>query len=336
MKQFFISGCYRSGTTLVEKFVNNQEGAFSYFQPFISIFSEMKKRFYEQHSINNPKWLGYDYNETFSNTELNAFLDHYKVSEDFLKSVFHESSFALLQKFKEEKDLDELKNLNFASLYQKLLVFNKSASVNSLIGAKEILCHEFVAYFAKEGIKTVLVIRDPRRVIRSLNFGKEAFKYVGDIRPTLLNLHNWRESAEIAIQLQASENVHVIRFEDFIKSEEVRMTLCEFLGIKMSHKSLSNLLDENGEAWDGNSSFNKGEESSYALTDYIIEYIESVCFKEMEHFAYEPSVDKNQMSNIIRNFKEPFEVADRFYYDKKYSSSAVNINYELNRLASQE
>ena len=59
-----------------------------------------------------------------------------------------------------------------------------------MIGSKEIFCEEYIPYFLSNGVKVILLIRDPRDIITSLNFGKGA-DFTGEIRPTLFNIRNW-------------------------------------------------------------------------------------------------------------------------------------------------
>lgn len=66
----------------------------------------------------------------------------------------------------------------------------------SYVGTKESFCEEFVPFFLGKQNKVIVIIRDPRAVVTSLNFG-QATKYTGKARPVLYIIRQWRKSVNL-------------------------------------------------------------------------------------------------------------------------------------------
>lgn len=328
---FFITGCYRSGTTLVEKFVNTQNSAFSLYQPFNFLFIELKKEYNNINKIETDKHLGFNYETEFDINKFTNFLSQKKITSENIENMLSLEN-EIIKKYS-DFDLGNLAGLDVITCFKILIqeITPKTKSITTK-GSKEILCQEFVPYLIENGIKVILVCRNPVDVIKSLNFGSKASIFTGGIRPTLLNLRNWREPVVIYRKNEGHPNILFIKLENFINDLETRKSILSFLNCEMSHSSLKNLVDEKNKLWSRNSSFSNNEKRSFKLSSSLIDYVEAVCFNEMNFVGYKTNIENQMRKKIITNFSEPFEITERPYYDSSYSTNKGNIDIELERL----
>ena len=328
-RSFFITGCYRSGTTLIDKYLSNHHGCHAFSQPMTSLFLKSKEVFYRKIGNPSPRYLGLGSPPKYRSEEFRHFLE-FNERELADKDLILRELSELSRQLGIELTLSYPSNLDFASIYINLLKLLqvKNGIDASTVGVKEILCQEYIPYFIENDIKVVVIIRDPRNMVESLNFGKGE-EFTGGIRPTLLNLHNWREVCEFAIGNNGHPNLFFFRYEDFIQDTTVRKDLCLFLDLSPCEVDINALKDGSGKVWKPNSSFL--EKPRKRLDETTASYVESVCFWEMQELAYETSIDPENIPAIISNFKEPWPVQHRDYYDLDYSTKMEMIEYEVER-----
>ncbi|RYD70533.1 MAG: sulfotransferase, partial [Sphingobacteriales bacterium] len=88
MKPFFITGMYRSGTTLLAKLLGGHPQAAVASQPAPLLYAEIKKQFLQ--SVNSsPEYpLGHLFNEApFTNSDFTDFLSEQKLSKEFISQA---------------------------------------------------------------------------------------------------------------------------------------------------------------------------------------------------------------------------------------------------------
>jgi Sulfotransferase domain len=263
---------------------------------------------------------------------LYRFLESETFSKADLKLIFQE-----IKKYKgiltpRVGELEEkVEGGNFLKIYLQILKLLNHES-KSLVGSKEILCEEFTPFFIRNGVKSIIVIRDPRDIICSLNFGKGS-EFTGEIRPLLYSLRLWRKSIAFSMLNLSLPHFMMIRYEDLVTDhQKVLKEIFSFLEIAPQTKTV---IDE---SWKGNSSF--GELSSVSdssvgnykkmLDENTLAYIENVCRPEMNWAGYELVNDHLRIENI-RLYREAFKVNHK-NFDAGYSSDPKNILEEILRI----
>jgi hypothetical protein len=333
MNNLFITGTYRSGTTLLQKLIGAHPSANIFPQPCAPLFFHAKNKFYQQYSLQKEYPIDPAFPMTeFSLEELYSFLGSETLKRQDLKIIFeHIKKYnGILTPGVSELE-DKIKEKTFLKIYLKILrLLNGEGKPVS--GSKEILCEEFTPYFIRNGIKTIIVIRDPRDIICSLNFGKGS-EFTGEIRPLLYSLRLWRKSVAFSILNSASSDFMMIRYEDLV-SDQKKMLKEIFSFLRLSTEA-NVTLDK---SWKGNSSF--GELNSISersignykkmLDENTISYIENVCRPEMNWAGYELVNDRLRIENI-RSYREPFKVSHH-NFGSEYSSDPVNIMDEIIRI----
>jgi hypothetical protein len=85
----------------------------------------------------------------------------------------------------------------------------------AVFGGKETICEEFLPYLLDRGCACVLILRDPRDVLASLNHGRGT-DFAGPLKPTLFNVRNWRKSVAFALHLTGHPRFAWMRYEDLV------------------------------------------------------------------------------------------------------------------------
>ena len=108
----------------------------------------------------------------------------------------------------------EFKNDLFSNYNQLITSEKKNKKV---FGSKEVIFEEFLQYLLRQGVKCILVLRDPRDVLASSYFGKGQ-EFSGSPRPFFWMVRNWRKSVAFALELAGNENLLVLRYEDLVQN----------------------------------------------------------------------------------------------------------------------
>lgn len=342
MNYFFITGLYRSGTTLLQKVLQNHPKIFSVDQPMPVLYSYLKTVFYDKKGVVKNNVLGTLFNNSnYELSELSEFVDNYTISdfEKILKQAKEFSGVKSDRVFNIFNDLipDKLVNVysqicdSLSKEYNKFHVDYK--------GTKEIIAEEYIPYFLNKNIKVILIIRDIRDVINSMVMGRGA-DFIGDIRPTLFNIRNWRKSVAYSIAYKNNPNFLSIKYEDLVTDPSLTLSkILDFFGTDGFDYINTELKDHNLEAWSGNSSFNKYNGiSNKSIGSYkdnfengYIDYITKLSLPELLHLNYEVGNTSYEKMDCLEEFIEPFEVNHK-YFNKNYSTDCKNIMLETDRI----
>jgi hypothetical protein len=336
---FFITGCVRSGTTLLEKLLCNHAELSVLSQPLPVLYIKIKQAFLKTKNIKDYFVLSNYVNETrYSFKEFDSYLNTFEFSsaliEDAIKSSYSGKLTSTLKSSLIGKN-------NLAFIYNRLMQENSHKEGAKLYGSKEVLCEEFAPYFMNHNMKVLHIIRDPRDVVSSIKKGSGG-EYVGNIKPLLFELRNWRKSAQLALQCRNHQNFLSIHYEDLVlETEGTLEKICKFLNINSFDRNVfkKGIKDQNGTIWSSNSSFEINESivssksigrHKQLLTEHTNEYITNICLPEYSMLSNKQQSTAPNM-DIISAFCEPVRVSDE-NINPNYSTTEQNIRYEIKRL----
>jgi hypothetical protein len=345
MKKIFLTGVYRSGTTLLDKVLNSHPQVSVFSQPFPPLYFHIKSEFYSHLRIErlfpiNPDFM----EESYSHGDLSDFLESHEISFSELDFIFEE-----IRNYKGHltpgvhKYRSLIKEGEFINVFSDLIkvLYEKSEiEKEGYVGVKEILGEEFIPYFIQKEVKSIIIIRDPRDIICSANFGKGS-EYTGSIRPLLYTMRLWRKSVAYAIAHKNDPEFLSIKYEDLIlHTDEVLSRITSFLNIENYKREevLKYLRDQNNNFWQGNSSFalysdiNAGSIGQYKtmLDKASIKFIENVCYPEMKCLGYGFENEDHDIESISE-YEEPFQI-DRKNFQQDFSSDKKNVADEIKRI----
>jgi len=321
---FLITGMARSGTTLLDKLLGSHPSLGVLSQPFPYLYRYLKKIFFEK--ISHPEKY-YVLNNLFqeklyTSTDFHNFLRTFNLDRKVLIELFNEMSgwSGQLTKVSDIPNLlNEFKPDNFGKTFKFLLEELNYNSGADTLGTKEIMVEEYISYLVSVGIKVIIIIRDPRDVYTSINCGTGT-EYVGNYRPSLFHLRNWRKSVAIANTFKAHNKVFILKYEDLLTHQDITLRkIADFLCIKAFPKDHfeGGIPTQAGDSWTGNSSTNKfkgiEKNNSDKYLNFLdlstIQYIEYICGPEMNSFNYNKytNVDLGNNYNPLE-FKEPFQI----------------------------
>lgn len=337
MSKLLVTGMLRSGTTLLEKALNAHPDVHIVYQPFPELFIDAKKRFYT-HLGHTPPYHAlshYCLESRYTPTDLTNWLNQQQFTRSFIAKSLPSDKAHLL-------DASFPSNNFFSDWYADLLHPLDTSKSLLCLGSKEVLVEEFMPHLIHHNIYCMIIIRDPRDVITSLDFG-QGNVFTGDHRPTLFNLRNWRKSVDFALAFNHFKNFCMIRFEDLVlQPVDTLNKISAFIGLREFNEKWwqRGFRNSNGTCWKGNSSFGDiqpfdpnsigGHLSKLPETTRL--YIESICRREMRAMDYSVSpASLDQCKKRISGFRDPF-VIRRCEFDPDYSHLPENVGYEIKRL----
>ena len=344
MLKVIITGVYRSGTTLIEKILHNHPSGIIGSQPFPFLYPEVKKLFNDKNNLSNTP---YPINEGLG--EKNFKWDNFS---RYLDDKWLNAS--QLNRWKNNmKDYSGCHMKNFlntelhSSVFKDVLVhifktieLNYPKSQVQFVGFKEILLEDFIPFALQNSIKTVLIIRDPRDVICSINHS-EKVNHVGNRRPLLYTIRLWRKSVALEIQYKNHPNFISIKYEDLVQDTYYTLAkICRFLNVDNFSENFfeTPILNQEREVWLGNSSFGKHEGlNPSSIGKYKIkmgkgelEFIEYLCSPEMIYAGY-PVYSKNLGKASIYSYVENIDNLHRSFKESNLKNK-TDLDFEIARL----
>jgi hypothetical protein len=192
-----------------------------------------------------------------------------------------------------------LNEQSFLNSYIKNLNQNKA-------GNKEVLAEEFIPYLSKH-LKTILIVRNPNDVITSLRFGKYK-EFVGEHRPLLFDIRNWRKSVAFAIKEQSNPNFLLVKYEDLVTKfhAELDRVLSFILGIETkSGQDIKWKIQRNSSFEKTDPTISTSSINNYTnyLSPQIQGTIEYLCYSEMKYLNYACSTENEIDLKRIEEFR---------------------------------
>ena len=346
IRQVFVTGMLRAGTTLLQTLLTNHPRLFVSYQPFHQLHVDIKQMFLDEQGWRRILPLG---------DGMDAADDEHERFAGWLgERLFGDAEIAsLTQRATTGKGGGAADFIaptlrgpaNFLTLREHLhasLASSFGQRNADLVGSKEVLCEEYLPVLAGAGIHCLLIIRDPRAVVASANHGRYR-ALVGDRYPLLMLLRLWRKSAQAWLALSGHPSVTVLRYEDLIAAPNAVLEgIAGALGVPPFPRDLLHtpLTDHRGESWHGNSSF--GDKPTLdasgrcawkaLLSPAETDFIEACANAEMEALGYAPLAPPRR--SAIAGFIED-TCGVRTSYLGHYALDDANREIELRRWDAQ-
>lgn len=334
----FITGMQRSGTTLLERMIAGHPQASILSQPFPLLYVEAKRDFLSGLGRAASRYpLGHLFGECgYRQSDFDGHLARLEFGAARLADVFEQmrgysGQYTRFDAVALRSALAQAGPAGFARLTERLhdaLCPGPGAIVK---GSKETICEEFLPHLLDSGWRCVVIVRDPRDVVASLNHGRGQ-EFGGKLKPTLFNVRNWRKSVAYALQLERRERFSYLRYEDLVADPlgSIR-NLLESLG-------LAAVRDADLGGWSGNSSH--GERSGVStesvgahrrvLPAEVARFVEATCLPEMRTLGYATGMGLAEARRVIGGFEEPYDLTREGVVDDL--AGAGNAALEIERL----
>jgi len=344
----FVTGMQRAGTTLFERLVGCHTRISILSQPFPLVFVEAKRNFLRCLGRTDAD-LRYPLAHLFLEdryrpADFTAFLGGYRPAPQALRRLFHEMAGFTGQYTRQDPGrlafvLERLEPGRFAATAAQLYRALSAKPGAVLFGGKETICEEFLPYLLESGWAALVIVRDPRDVLASLNHGRGP-ELAGRLKPTLFNVRNWRKSVAFALHLERHARFAWIRYEDLVARPLERLApVAAALGVEPFTEEMLALALASGARWPGNSSHRPLD----GITDRSIgihrrvlpaeaaTYVEAACYPELRALGYPVSIEAGDVPGIVSGFREPYDITrDEL---RGYSTAPDHVAAEVRRAA---
>lgn len=305
----FLTGMFRSGTTLLARMLNAHPRVVIASDPYFQLLKAFRNTVVkevcgERNLDGNAPLDDYYFDpvkqrimQAIQKTDLNLPVKSSQLPE--LRIKISEASRPYSPRI--EPFLKNLCGETFADLIASGLDIIEHAYGKremTLLGFKEVWTDEFAGHLLRQfpEAKVIHIVRDPRAVCASKNVTDEKY-------PWLFLCRQWRKLMTFAwLNSQPwfpfSNRVHIVQYEQLISHPlEEAQRLCNFLEVEFDESLVipTNFVDGNGKPWLQNSSYFQGEQRfnlnsidkwRSVLTLDQLRFIESLCFAEMLIFGY--------------------------------------------------
>lgn len=317
----FVTGMQRSGTTLLEKLLACHPRISLLSQPFPFLFLEAKRELFRRRGWEISAYpLGPLFLESrYWEEDVVQHLESWQVDAAALRRVFaamegFSGQYTRFDPADLERVLGKLVPDELAAVLSYL--YRALCGGAALCGGKETLCEEFLPYLLRRRYRSVVILRDPRDVLASLNHGRGR-DHAGRLKPTLFNLRNWRKSVAFALHLEGHPRFVWIRYEDLTAWPlELLDRIAPALGVDPFPRDLlaGGIRDRDGQAWTGNSSHavqNGISRASVGIHEAILprdvaRFVEAACYPELRHLGYPVSLEWDEVPEVLRSFQDPY------------------------------
>jgi len=306
-KPVFISGLYRSGTTILTRILDQNE----------NIKSTYDTIHYMRFSYNKYAPIENNYKQLIKDTS-SRIKDRWNMNLD-TTAIFN---------------LLEERNISEASVYNAIMTVFLKIKNNQRWCEKTNVNWESIPHFLKmfPNAKVIHIYRDPRAVLasyREMTIHKENFMYMDAIFASLA-MFNFIS----LIEIKKNPNILLLKYEDFVSyPEQYTKKVCSFLDISYNSKMLDvkSYKDKFGKKFDTDSSFtaqkNNIDTSSLdlwkkELSKLEIFLCEKILREKLIQFNYSlknPTLNNEEQNSLNRILNTPF-------INKRYSYYLKHLN----------
>ena len=345
-----LNGCFRSGTTLLDKLLHAHPEIIMASQPFPALYSYLKEIYLRERDISFRYPLDHMFKQSgYSKDDFSAFLETYVINDYDIDAVFDklEQESTGLRTPQIKKYRQAIIPGTFLEVYQQfnncLHVIFDDEKAPVYVGGKEAFVEEYIPFLLEHGVKVIVIIRDPRDVVASV-YNSIDVKHMGENRPLLFLLRAWRKSIAYALAYEDDPNLTWITYEQLVAdTQEVLQVLTDFLRLESFPDDAfkEGIFNQTGSLWKSNSSFKSSLGLNTAsigqfqdrLNNEIIAYVESACYPEMRAIGYSFSILSKYSPDALMSFREGFEITHEKFEDcKDYSYSPDRIADECERI----
>ena len=275
MRELFIHGMFRSGTTLLSRMLSAAPGHLFVTDPFVYFFKAYRN--YHYTAAGARDWSPSDPTSDHflsPHHEANQRLLGADLSEE-LPDELRATMIADIRSWKSEQHsrlcerLDELDGRTFAETYRQLIelcVDLYGDRATEVAGTKASWCDEFLPALGRAfpEMHFALIVRDLRGVVASQKglTGRGAGQ-----RPLLFYVRHWRKNVAFAAALTELEptlagRVHRVHYEDLVRRPEQELRgLCSGSCVEFDPRMVSSerfRSESEAGSWSSNSSFEPG------------------------------------------------------------------------------
>ena len=300
----FISGMFRSGTTLVARMLASHSEVACASDPFLPLYKHIRNKIIGR-DIKDESPLQ-DYYFDSNSIETYKVLKNIRIAEinvssndlEYIKHKIKEYTKPFSPRIAES--VDKLKGStvdNIVECGMNLVGEVYGGEDSSLIATKEVWANEFGSILIQNGLvnKVIHIVRDPRAVIAS-NIAS------GQVYPLIFTLRQWRKLAGIAIMNQDNKNHKIIRYEDIMNDKKkASEEICKYIGVDFDVNMVreETYRDGDGQPWKRNTSYRNKKMTKITGTDdwknvlslVQKQYIEKYAGREMSIFGYKKELE---------------------------------------------
>lgn len=312
----FATGMPRSGTSMLQMLLDSHPDLFFHYQPFYQFYSDVKKLYLAEQGFDFQLPLGDDHPErTLERQGFAPWLEGRRFSPQEEARLTAQATQCRGGGAPELADhLISDQGGDFLSLMQRLhrgLARCKGRDKARIIGSKEVLCEDYLPHLLDRGVRCLLLVRDPRSVVASQNYGRY-MEWVGDRLPLLLIVRRWRQSVANWNLCAAHPLGLALRYEDLVSTPEETLTrLADWLGVspfpqghaaKPLVKQAPGPSSSFGERTTGVAGRDR-EAWQDILSPQAVRFIEAATRTEMTKLGYAPSSppSRNALSDFVED-----------------------------------
>lgn len=330
-----VSGTYRSGTTFVERLIDNLSDGFCAAQPFPYLYLSAKRRFLSEQGVRIPQYpIGTGFHDPVHlPNEMAASLGSAVFDPAVIAETFRSmQGYSGAQTPELAEVVEHIGGGTLGEVVRSMhtLLAERHRASARVLASKEVLLEEFIPTCAEAGIRVLLVVRDPRAVVAS-TFGPAANAWTGTPRPLLYTIRLWRKS--VAYALKFEDTVACVRLEDL--AEDPARTLRDrlrTLDIETDGAVADPLLDARGRAWAHNTSY--PDSTHTGLSDRQLAYVEALTGPEMLALGYAPAYEADPDGDALERFRAVDDPGrEHPAFDTDYSIDPAQLSLERARLA---
>jgi hypothetical protein len=336
----FVSGMQRSGTTLLERLLASQDISILS-QPFPLLFVDAKRAFLASLGMTNERYpLGHLFLDARGGAvSLGGFLASWRTSREELKTLFdrmaaYSGQYTRFDRRILDRAFSQISSDDdFAAVVAKL---NRFLAPDDRpvrwFGSKETLCEELMPYLLDRGFRCLIIVRDPRDVVASLNHGR-GHDFGGELKPTLFNIRNWRKSVAFALATEGRPGLQWCRYEDLV-ADPVGVLSRVAAGLLPSGVDVDKLTafhDPDNSSFVQHDGISRASIGRYrhVLPPEVTDVIEATCLPELRLLRYGTSMTTADARDAIADFVEPYTTRPDTVCD---AATPENAALEIERL----